>query len=253
MRAITRSVVPGLLAGAVAFPATLGGLSGSAQAANIAGPKRSALERLEEGDAIRRRLLLRGGRFELTPTLGFTMNDAFRRTALFGAQLNYHISDSVAIGVTALGGVSYNSSLADRITAERPEQVNQGAFSDLAMLGTAEFQYAPLIGKFAVFGRYVFNYDLHLIAGAGLGLRSGERDVGNATFTPVVGLGLRTFVNDSMAVTIQLRDYIYSSALNAVPRADGSEGVKSDDSWSNNFALTMGFGFYFPQAPKLSD
>ena len=252
MRAKTRTISRLLLA----LAALLLGHQGrpeSAEAANIAGPKRSALERLEAGDAIRHRLLLRGGRFELTPTLGFTMNDAFRRTALFGATLNYHISDSVAFGITALGGVAYNSALADRIGEQRPEAVKQGAFSDLALLATAEFQYTPLIGKFAVFGRYVFNYDLHLIAGAGAGLRSGEKDIDNATFTPVVGLGLRTFVNDSMAVTIQVRDYIYSAALNAVPRNDEDGGVKSDDSWSNNFAVTMGFGFYFPQAPKLSD
>ena len=45
------------------------------EAASIQGPRRSALERLEEGDAIRNRLLLRGGRFELTPALGFTLNE----------------------------------------------------------------------------------------------------------------------------------------------------------------------------------
>ncbi|MCP5515703.1 MAG: hypothetical protein H7A45_00415, partial [Verrucomicrobiales bacterium] len=44
------------------------------QAASIQGPRRSALERLEEGDAIRNRLLLRGGRFEVAPSLGFTRN-----------------------------------------------------------------------------------------------------------------------------------------------------------------------------------
>lgn len=252
MHANPRILAGCLLCAGLGLMAPQGGLS-EAQAATIGGPKRSALEQLEEGDAIRRRLLLRGGRFEVTPTFGFTLNDAFRRTALVGAQLNYHISDSFALGVTALGGFSYNSGLADRISDQRPEEVKQGAFSDLALLATAELQYAPLIGKFAIFGRYVFNYDLHLLAGAGVGMQSGDKDMDNLALTPVVGIGLRTFVNNSMAFSLQVRDYIYSSALNAVAKGDEESGTKAEESWSNNFAVTIGFGFYFPQQPKLSD
>jgi outer membrane beta-barrel protein len=224
-----------------------------AEAANIAGPRRSALERLAEGDAIRRRMLLRGGRFEVTPAIGFTLNDPFRRTFLAGGTLSYHLTDSLSIGATVLGGLPYNSALADRIGEARPERVEDGAFSNLALLASAELQYAPLIGKFAVFGRYVFNYDLHLIGGVGVGLRSGERDVGGASPMPVLGLGLRTFVSNWMAVNLEVRDYIYRASINAVPRDDGEGGTRAEESWSNNFAVTIGFSFYFPEMPKLSD
>ena len=39
--------------------------------AGLLGPKKTALEKLEDGDAIRNRYMLRGGRFELSPGLGF--------------------------------------------------------------------------------------------------------------------------------------------------------------------------------------
>ena len=98
--------------------------SAPAEAANIAGPRRSALERLEEGDAIRRRRLLRGGRFEIAPAVGFTLNDAFQRNILFGANLGYHISDSFAIGATVFGSTSLQTGLADEV--EQAEDAGLG-------------------------------------------------------------------------------------------------------------------------------
>lgn len=236
---------------AVAALAAFVALPTDAEAASIAGPRRSALDRLEEGDAIRNRLLLRGGRFEVAPQLGFTLNDAFRRNLLFGAQLNYHLTDSVAVGLTAMGGVAFDSALAERIADERPQRTKSGAFSDVKLLTSAELIYTPLVGKFAVVGRYVFGYDFHAIAGLGASLVGGGEDLDDFAFAPVVGLGMRVFFEDWMAVTFQVRDYIYSSALNAVPSAEGTGDNSADSGWSNNFAVNFGVGFYFPQVPKL--
>ncbi|MCA9546069.1 MAG: outer membrane beta-barrel domain-containing protein [Myxococcales bacterium] len=223
------------------------------QAASIQGPRRSALERLEEGDAIRNRLLLRGGRFEVAPSLGFTMNDAFRRNILVGANLAYNFTDSLALGASIYGGFGFDSGLAESVASERPDRTKAGAFSDVKLLASVEFIYTPLIGKFAVFGRTVFNYDLHLIAGAGGSLVGGGEQLDDFAFAPVLGVGLRTFLTPGMFVNVQIRDYIYSSALNAVPSAEGTGKVDSTTEWSNNFALTFSYGFSFPQEPKLSN
>jgi outer membrane beta-barrel protein len=221
-----------------------------ASGAGLLGPKKTALEKLEEGNAIERRLLLRGGRFEITPGIGFTLNDAFRRTALVGAQLHYHISDSVAIGVSGYYGISYNSDLADRIEAERPERVEDGAFTDTGLLVSGELTYTPIIGKFALFGRTVLNYDLHVLIGVGGAQKAGDPKVEDFALAPVVGIGMRTFVNDGFSVNIQVRDYLYAASLNAVPNEEG-EAQATESSFSNNFALTIGAGFYFPQTPKI--
>ncbi len=242
---------------AVALAGVFGGIMpiGEAGAASIQGPRRSALDRLEEGEAIRKRLMLRGGRFEVTPTFGFTLNDAFQRNLLLGAQLAYHLTDAWAIGATVLGGVPFNSGLADRIEDERPEKSDAGAFSHVGLLGTLEVIYTPLVGKFALFGRSVLNYDLHVLAGVGATLVSGSTDVDGATPTGSVGVGLRTFVTDGMAVNLEFRDYIYSSSLNAVVESDGQGATttSTDSNISNNFAVTVGFGFYFPQEPEIGN
>lgn len=232
------------------------GSIGPAFAANIAGPRRSALDRLEETDAVRRRLLLRGGRFEATPTVGFTLNDPFQRNMLFGASLAYHFSDSFALGVTALSATAFETGLAEEVQQKRPERVD--GFSGVTLLGSAEIVYTPLFGKFALFGRAIVNYDIHLIVGGGLALTGAigdvdSEDLGGGTPMVVAGIGFRTFVNDWFAINIDVRDYIYSYAINSVAGADIDGAAIAESEWSNNFAVTVGFGFFFPQEPQLSE
>ncbi|MBU0551328.1 outer membrane beta-barrel domain-containing protein [Myxococcota bacterium] len=215
--------------------------------------RRTAMERLEEGDAIRNPLLLRGGRFELEPVVGFTLGDAFRRTALYGIRANYHISEAWAIGLMGFGGLAWDTGLGERLVTTRPEKVKDGSFSDIKYMGTLELTYTPLVGKFALFGRKVFNYDIHGIVGVGANA-SGEGKTENTSLTPTAGLGVRTFITKGMSINVTFRDYIYSQALNTVTERD-KEGKTvtnaSEAEWSNHFALTVGLGVFFPQQPKI--
>lgn len=220
------------------------------EAASIQGPKRTALERLEDGDAIRRRMLLRGGRFEIAPAVGFTLNDPFRRTVLYGVQINYHISDSFALGGTVFGGYGMSTDLTDRIESERPDRAKSGAFTDIAFQGTVDLVFTPIIGKFALFGQTVLNYDMHAVVGFGATQLKG---VEATAMTPVAGIGLRTFFNNGMALNLEARDYLYSSAPNAVSNAESKGKAEATEaSFNNHFAVTMSVGFFFPQEPKRS-
>lgn len=236
----------GLLAALTLFAAT------PTLAANIAGPRRSALDRLEEGDAIRKRLLLRGGRFEIAPVVGFTLNDAFQRNIMFGANLGYHISDSFALGATIFGATALDTGLAEEVLTKRGDRAE--GFSSIQLMASGEIVYTPLIGKFALFGRTVVNYDLHLIAGGGFASLTGDvADLQSGTPMAVAGLGFRAFTAEWMALNIEVRDYIFSSALNSIANAEADGGNNAETEISNNFAVTVGFGFFFPREPKLTD
>lgn len=216
--------------------------------------RRTAMERLEEGDAIRNRLLLRGGRFEAEPIVGFTLGDAFRRTALYGIHLGYHVNDDWSIGVTGFGGFAWDTGLGERLGATRPEKVKDGSFSDVNYMVTGDLTYTPLIGKFALFGRKVFNYDIHATLGLGLN-GSGAEKTENSSLTPVAGVGVRTFVTNGISINVSLRDYLYSQSLNTVTERDSEGATKTSGAeaeWSNHFILTVGAGFFFPQQPKIS-
>ncbi|MFZ4739357.1 MAG: outer membrane beta-barrel domain-containing protein [Bradymonadia bacterium] len=221
-------------------------------AAGITGPKKSALEKLEAGAAIRDRVQYRGGRFHVAPAFGFTLNDPFQRNILFGGQLGYHLTDSFGIGATVLAGTPMNTGLADTIESERPERA-KGGFSNVSLLGTLDIEYVPLAGKLALFGRTVMNYDLHVLAGVGGAKISGDGSLDKFAITPVAGVGMRTYVQKWLDVNIELRDYLYSSALNAVRDTDvDTSAPKSSADFSNNFALTIGVGFSFPQEPEVT-
>ncbi len=221
-------------------------------AANIAGPRRSALDRLEEGDAIRKRLLLRGGRFEIAPAVGFTLNDAFQRNILFGVNLGYHFTDAFAIGVTGFGATAVQTGLADEVEQKRAARAE--GFSSIQLMASGELVYTPLIGKFALFGRAVLNYDLHILVGGGFASLTGEvADLEDGSPMAVAGVGFRLFIADWMAANIEVRDYIFSASLNSVANAEADGGNNAEEEISNNFAVTIGFGFFFPREPELTE
>jgi outer membrane beta-barrel protein len=225
-------------------------------AANIQGPRRSALEKLQDGNAVRNRLLLRAGRFEVVPALAFTLNDAYRRNALFGLGLNYNMSDTLALGGTLQLGVAFDTALKERLAAERPDRVAKGGFNDLKLSGALELTYTPIFGKLAFLGRKVLDYDAHFLVGAGLVSLAGGTEADGLAPMLVAGFGLRFFVSPSMAVVFQVKDQVFSSALNFIEnQGDAADGAKSssENRFRNNLIVGFGYSFFFPSVPKVSD
>ena len=183
------------------------------------------------------------------------MNDAFRRTALFGLDLDYHFSDTLAIGGSVHFGAAFDSALKERLNAERPNRVKAGGFSHVQTSATVELTYTPIFGKLAFLGRKVFDYDAHFLIGAGVAMLAGSPDVEGIAPMGVLGVGAHIFIDRTMAVTLQLRDQIYSSALNAVARVapDGERTISAESEVRNNFLFTIGYSFMFPRIPKVSN
>jgi hypothetical protein len=106
-----RLVVTGLLA--------LGGLLGFestavAQEIQLTGP-------LAGAPAVRNLRWHRNKRFEIAPQVTFTLLDEYQHTVLFGARLNYNITDWLAVGLWgAYGAVHVTTGLTDEI-----EKVNK--------------------------------------------------------------------------------------------------------------------------------
>jgi outer membrane beta-barrel protein len=150
--------------------------------------------------------LYRQGRFELAPTVSFSLLDEYRRTILVGAKLNYNITDWLAVGVWGAGGVaSLTTDLTDQIDAKSPRdqltatQVNHSTapfgpndFGKTAGFGdqTAKIQWmlvpqvtvVPFRGKLAILNKIFVDTDFFISLGAGfVGLQ--ERTDCNQTGT----------------------------------------------------------------------
>jgi outer membrane beta-barrel protein len=171
---------------AVTLLATAG--QASAQEVQVTGPLKGA-------PAVRHLRLYRQGRLEISPTVGFSLLDEYRRTILVGATLNYAITDWLAIGVWGgYGGKSLSSTtdLAERINApggaqHNPQTANnvnhtssnppygdlpntRGSFLDqtayIDYIVSPQLTFIPFRGKLAIFNKIFVDTDLYLAAGA---------------------------------------------------------------------------------------
>jgi len=187
--------------------------SGIAQAQEIqlTGP-------LAGAPAVRQLRLRRQGRFEIAPQITFTLLDEYQRTYLLGAQLNYNLTDWLAIGIWAAPGALHSTAgLTDHIqdvTFQRRfgqpppngirEPNNDPAFGDAGIstnnrltaasigpnfkdqLGTIKYVYAPQItlvpfrGKLAIFQKIFVDADAYVFLGpAFVGIQE-RNDCGDA-------------------------------------------------------------------------
>lgn len=203
---------------------------------------------LEEGPPVRRKLLYRSSRFELMPAFGVTLNDTFKRNLMVGVDANYYLTNEFGLGVSgAFGAAALNTDLLDQIQGTIAASANdQLSYATTTLLTDLHVSYVPIFGKFAL-GRTIIDYDIHLIGGFGGALVSAEQgsaapDPSFTGFKPgaVLGGGARLFFGDSVAVTLDLKDYLYSAS-------DVQEGEAQPQSeFRDNLLVMLGVSFFFP-------
>jgi outer membrane beta-barrel protein len=212
----------------------------------------------ESGSVIRHQLLYRSTRVELAPMLGMTLNDAYLRNGIVGATLSYHLTNEWGLSAVAGYGVAQldtdlRNSVEAKLEENASDDLNQLSYSHIQWLAGLEVNYVPIVGKFSLFNSIITNYDIHLIGGftfigetAQSAIDGGEVDsqLEGLRPAPTVGLGTRFFLGDGISANIQLRDYLYS-------RSEVST-LTSDPEFKNNFMLTLGMSFFFPQEVKIS-
>lgn len=166
---------------------------------------------LEGAPPIMEPTLWRKGRFEIAPTVGISIPDAFTgavayETPVFvGLQANYFILEWLGVGLDLGYGISTNTDLHDQVDRELrakqnavcPDPGPSGTEEDkklrLDCLGslkltdtirtaspellvTANVSFVPVQGKFMAFDGLLMHYDVHLLLGAGIALMRGEPD-----------------------------------------------------------------------------
>jgi outer membrane beta-barrel protein len=207
---------------------------------------------LEEGPIVRRKLLFRSSRFELNPRLGFTLGDSYKRNLLVGADINYYLTNEFGLGATGyFGAVQLDTDLLEQINATVDPNVTKDlSYASTQLLFDVHISYAPLYGKFAIFDT-ILNYDIHLVGGFGGAIIQAEGGAPSDKLSgfkpaPMLGGGVRVFVSDGIAVTLDLRDYLYSAA----DLQEGDEEPVTE--FRNNFAMSLGVSFFFPGEVKVS-
>jgi outer membrane beta-barrel protein len=202
-----------------------------------------------------RKPFLKIRRTELYPFVGVTMNDNVIRHFSQGGELNYFLTDVLAIGVE---GQYYEHSTEDAFDlvarqARRLPTVNQYNWS-----AALDFHYVPVYGKFAVLDHKLVTWEAYFTAGVGVGQSQViPRDPEFPGFTniliePNIGVNMRFFLAKWLTVNFGIRDYLFIDKFEPTNRsptmnATASEAqTNADTAFINNIMFQIGLGFWIP-------
>lgn len=232
--------------------------SGPAQKPEETGPKPTEVS--EEIYAVQQIYALRKNRLEIMPGFGFTLNDPYVSHYNIVAGLNFWITNVLAIGVNMnwYQGLDSESDLNFHVRrstrlAIRPTEYQFGA--------SLNFTYVPFYGKFAMFNRYIFQWDAYILGGVGVmhtrPIPVVDPEYRKFDFTYKVsignpGIGFRIFLSKWLTIFMELRTYPYLEKLENLKVALGDDRRKKSlwlDSSSTlvwNVVASVGVTMFIP-------
>jgi outer membrane beta-barrel protein len=192
--------------------------------------------------AVQRKGFMKRGRFEVTPMLSVSVNDAFNQKLGAGLRLAYHLHDSFAV---ALRGACYYDQWRCG-TSLRSDNVREGklAFQSQILASQPYGQlmldgiWSPVYGKAAFLGQSIIHFDLFLSAGFGLiwtATSMEPRNEGPHVATDLGG-GVRFYPREWLAFELGLMATLYPD--------QPQESVPG--TIQKVFAANVGFSFFFP-------
>ena len=207
-----------------------------------------------------RKPFLKTHRFEILPQLGITMNDNLVRHFQLAGQLNYYLTDALAVGIE---GQLFRKDLREPFDliarqARRLPSVNEYKYG-----AAVNFHYVPVYGKFVIFNR-IIHWESFFTAGAGITrTKVIPRDpkfapFSNMLITPNVGVSMRFFITKFLTVHVGIRDYIFIDKLEPAGRtrtnlSTASEAKSEADSvFINNIMFQTGISIWFPMSFEYS-
>jgi outer membrane beta-barrel protein len=228
------------------------------QQADEGGPKPTEVS--EEIYAVQQIYALRNNRLEILPSFGFTLNDPFVSHPNIGLGLNYWITNVLAIGANMnwYQGLESESDLNFHVRrstrlATRPTEFQYGA--------SLNFTYVPLYGKFAMFNKYIFQWDAYILGGVGVmhtrpvpvvdpEYRSFDYTYKVSILNP--GIGFRIFLSKWLTFFMEVRTYPYLEKLENLRVSLGAERSNKDNWLDDNATLvynvvaSVGMTIYLP-------
>lgn len=232
---------------------------GGPEQEKVEGGVQRETEVAEEIYAVQRMYVLRNGRFELAPSLAFTVNDPYVSHPALAVGLNYWVTNVLAVGASFLWyqGIESESDL--NFSVRRSTRLAV-PITEYQLGAHLNFTYVPIYGKFTMFNEAIFQWDSYLVGGVGMmrtrpvavidpAIRSFDFDW-RVAFN--AGIGIRVFVTKYFTIFGELRDYIYLEKLENLEvelgdaRNEESTWIEQEATLTNNVALHIGITLFFP-------
>ena len=196
----------------------------------------------ESSSVVRNKIYYKPGKFELAATGGLMPYDDVNNQYFAGGKVSWHLSDSWGWEI-----LDVHKSFAS-VTSWANSLVKDKGISNLQTvqldyLATTNILFSPFYGKIRVFGSSIVYFDLYTALGGGVArtktIRLSSVDPESTIRTgtdPVIdfGLGFKFFLNQSMGLVLDLRDYLTFS------ENYGKRSAKS------NYTVFLGVNFFIP-------
>lgn len=202
-----------------------------------------------------RKPFLKVRRWEMQPMLSTTMNDNMIRHYGAGAQINYYLTDVLAVGLEGQYFTKQFREPFDLVArqARRLPTINKYNFN-----AGVNFHYVPVYGKFAVLDKHIVTWETYFTAG--LGVTQSEvipRDprfegFSNILITPNVGASMRFFLFKWLTINVGIRDYLFIDKYEPVGRSEtmnaSADDAKenADSAFINNVMFQLSVSFWLP-------
>ncbi len=212
---------------------------------------------------VQRQRFLKKKRFELQPQAGITVNDPFVRHYVVGAELNYWLTNRMAVGISGAGFIGNKTT---RYTNIRFQEAVLLTANKVLFHAGVNFLYNPFYGKISVFNRALLHWESYVQVGGGVIMtrvipryESIHEPFNNVTGQGNFALGARFYgpKTDWVSVNFGVRTFIYQDKLEPVERGPGPtqrpEFDSADAAKDNavkkvafNVVFFLGVSFYFP-------
>ncbi len=193
-----------------------GGEEGEQDSGTTTQPSEATQALADRIPSVTRRAFEKEGRLELfLPTVGMSLNDPFFNHVISSAGFSFHVLESLAIGVTG----DLFMSLESNVPVSGGENIDRPDFNRPLYAARLEVMWSPLYGKMSVLAETVLHLDVYLLAGGGV--IGGQK--GSPATLAVVGIGQHYFLNDWVAVRVELRDEFYSMSRNKAAPEKGKD------------------------------
>lgn len=203
------------------------------------------------GDELRERipavtghLFRKGGRHELSPVANISVADAFSRKYIGALAYTLHLREHFAVtaraGYTLASRHSGTVQVCPEPTDCRPPTSEELATlpGQLELVAGLQAELSPVYGKINLIAERVLHFDLYVTAGLGAcsySLRKLGEDESGISPALMLGLGQRYFLNQWLALRLELLDVMYLQPTG-----------KRNRQLRNEFLFTIGASFFFP-------
>lgn len=169
---------------------------------------------MREVDALQKRLYRKDQRWEFELYSGVIPNDEFFSYYPLGGRIDYFFAEDFGGELWGSYLIRVSSELEDFLEDNFNESLIVDIPQSLQWLAGLNFLWSPVHGKLGIFTDTLGHFDMHLAFGVGaIGttVRQLNQEDSKVDIAGNVGLGMRFFLNDTIALRFDYRQFFYAA------------------------------------------